>query len=130
MRGAGKSGLSRAAGAALGVPVHDLDDDLLTEFAKGSLAALPHAAASDGPPTTVAGIIAAFGWTAFREAETELLARRIGPSATLGGSSARCIVSCGGGIVESDAARSLLLAHIAAGGSVIEVRCACRPDTR
>lgn len=123
MRGAGKSGLARAAACALSIPVHDLDDELLVEFARGGLAALPRAAPAESGSTeahaSVAGIVAAFGWDAFRAAEVELLARRIGPKAAPAG---RSVVSCGGGIVEAEAARALLLAHRAAGGTVIEVR--------
>lgn len=85
MRGAGKSGLARAAAAALGWQCVDLDEEL--QRSAGA---------------TVADIVAAEGWLGFRRREAAILEEVAAacPQTTM--------IACGGGIIETEDARRLL----------------------
>lgn len=88
MRGVGKSFLGRSAAAALGWQLLDLDDVLCAQTGK-----------------TCAELVAAEGWHGFRARESALLVTvlREHPHKT--------VIACGGGIVETPAARRALQAH-------------------
>jgi pentafunctional AROM polypeptide len=85
MRGAGKTGLARAAGSALGLPAVDLDDVFRETVGD------------------IRGFIDAHGWPAFREREAAILHEVLARPG-------RALVACGGGVVESAAARAHLRA--------------------
>ncbi|KAJ2468629.1 hypothetical protein GGI02_003644 [Coemansia sp. RSA 2322] len=97
MRGVGKSTLGRAAARALGLAFVDMDEELERVVGK-----------------TIPQIIAADGWDAFRAHETRLL-----ELALTRDFAAATVVACGGGVVEAEANRALLLRHIARGGAVV-----------
>ena len=86
------------AAKALGCAYTDADDDF---------AAHTH--------LSVADYVSANGWAAFRKTETGLLDQ------FMRGKSGIRVIGLGGGVVESDEARSLLCDHIAHGGNVIHV---------
>ncbi|KAI0244150.1 3-dehydroquinate dehydratase (3-dehydroquinase), partial [Massospora cicadina] len=99
MRGAGKTTLSKAAAKALRLTCVDLDEAF--EAAVG---------------TTVAAFVGAQGWEAFRRQERKLLVDGLERHPQ------DAIIACGGGIVELEDNRQLLLGHMARGGSVIHLR--------
>ncbi len=88
MRGAGKSSIGNAAAKALKWDLLDLDEVL--EAQEGM---------------SCGGIVKQIGWTGFREKEQEVLIR------TLKDHPKRTVISCGGGIVESEGARDALKTH-------------------
>ncbi len=85
MRGAGKTTLGKIAAAELNWPIIDLDDALET---------------SEG--MKCAEIVAAHGWDGFRTKELAIFKE------ILRANPLRCVISCGGGIVESQGARDAL----------------------
>ncbi|SPO05797.1 probable Pentafunctional AROM polypeptide [Cephalotrichum gorgonifer] len=97
MRGAGKTTAGRWVAEILGMDFVDLDDDLERE-AKASI------------PDIIRG---PSGWEGFRALELERL------QAMMQQRGRRLVVSCGGGIVETAEARSLLTNFHRGGGSVL-----------
>ncbi|KAJ2161204.1 3-dehydroquinate dehydratase (3-dehydroquinase) [Coemansia sp. RSA 552] len=97
MRGVGKTSLGRAAAQDLGLEFVDLDDYLESEVGQ-----------------TIPEIINRSGWPAFREHESDVLAKALQRAHHTG-----AVIACGGGVVESEANRKILQRHIAAGGPVI-----------
>lgn len=91
MRCSGKSHLARTAASVLGWRCIDLDDELVR--AAGA---------------TCAEVIATRGWDGFRALELEVL------QAALIAFPFRAVISCGGGIVETEAARACLATYISA----------------
>ena len=89
MRGVGKTFLGKAAAATLDWPFIDLDDELV--------------ARSGG--RSCADVVALEGWAAFRTRETEVL------RSVLEAHPHRTVIACGGGIVETPAARDVLSRH-------------------
>ncbi|KAL7422257.1 hypothetical protein Q5752_002903 [Cryptotrichosporon argae] len=98
MRGAGKTYIGRIAAEVLGGEYTDADDIFAAEV---------------GCP--IADYVAQHGWPAFREKETAVLARFAAEKR------GNHVVSLGGGIVETAAARDLLVAHTAKGGVVVHI---------
>ena len=98
MRGAGKTTAGQWAAKALGWPLIDLDDALEKEL---------------GMP--IPQIIEKSGWSAFRESEMALLRQSLREKPH------GHVFACGGGIVESEKARTLLVHHKKAGGIVLLV---------
>jgi pentafunctional AROM polypeptide len=98
MRGAGKTTAGQWAAKALGWPLVDLDDALEKEL---------------GMP--IPQIIAERGWSGFRESEMALLQQSLREKPH------GHVFACGGGIVESEKARTLLVHHKKAGGIVLLV---------
>ena len=98
MRGAGKTTTGGWASRILGWPLLDLDAALES-----------HAGVS------IPDLIKTHGWDAFRAQELQLLQN------TLLEKRYGHVLACGGGIVETPAARALLAAHAAAGGLVLLV---------
>lgn len=98
MRGAGKTTAGNWAGPALGRPFIDLDDEL--ERAAGE--AIPD-------------FIRSKGWVAFRALETRILSEAI----TARGEG--YVFACGGGVVEIEANRELLVSYHRSGGTVLLV---------
>ena len=100
MRGVGKSTLGRAAAAALGPgwACVDLDDEI-SSLAGGR---------------TAADIIQTDGWERFRQLEVEALRGAVTASVPVAGAlshrkpASGTVIACGGGVVESPAARALL----------------------
>ncbi|CAG8562634.1 3719_t:CDS:1, partial [Acaulospora colombiana] len=97
MRGAGKTYLGKAAAKALGRKYVDADHHFETTLS-----------------TTIPEFISKHGWEAFREKEFELLSSLL--KMTSG-----CIISCGGGIVETPSSRNLLKEYIRKKGKVIHI---------
>ena len=85
MRGAGKTTCGRIASKVLGWPVMDLDHLLEAEEGK-----------------TCGVIVKESGWTAFRAKEEALLKKTVNSNLT------KTVISCGGGVVESDGATEFL----------------------
>eukprot|EP00158_Paraphelidium_tribonemae_P009289 Partr_v1_DN28824_c0_g1_i2_m33386 putative The AROM polypeptide catalyzes 5 consecutive enzymatic reactions in prechorismate polyaromatic amino acid biosynthesis (By similarity) len=86
MRGVGKTTLGSIAAADLGYNFIDIDEAI---------------AASEGMPCRE--VIDKFGWPHFRQTETKVFAEIIGKHST------KAVISCGGGVVESDENRKILL---------------------
>ncbi|TPX34464.1 hypothetical protein SmJEL517_g02883 [Synchytrium microbalum] len=95
MRGAGKTHLGRSLAASLQRRFIDMDDYL--ESALG---------------TTIPQLIADKGWTEFRQQETKFLAQVLEEQPT------GLVIACGGGIVETPAARETLKKWSGAGQAV------------
>ena len=85
MRGAGKTTCGEIASHVLGWPVLDLDH--LLEAQEGA---------------TCGDIVSAHGWTAFRSKEEALLKKTVRANMT------KTVISCGGGVVESEGAVAFL----------------------
>lgn len=98
MRGAGKTTTAGRLSQALGWPMIDLDPEL--EQSVGM---------------TIPQLIEAKGWEAFRQAELETLQKVLKERPT------GYIFGTGGGIVETPAARDLLIKHKTSGGAVLLV---------
>ncbi|TRM59087.1 EPSP synthase-domain-containing protein [Schizophyllum amplum] len=98
MRGSGKTHVGQLAGAALGWSFRDAD--VLFEEKHG---------------VTVREYVHQNGWEAFRAAETDMLHLILKEHGT------RHILSMGGGIVETPAAREAIQAYAAAGGPVVHI---------
>lgn len=98
MRGVGKTTMGICAARALQRPFMDLDLVLEQEQEKG-----------------IPDIIKEGGWDGFRELETELLQRHLKAFPD------DHIFACGGGVVETPAARELLKQYCAAGGIVVHL---------
>ncbi|CAK9029298.1 Pentafunctional AROM polypeptide [Includes: 3-dehydroquinate synthase (DHQS) [Durusdinium trenchii] len=98
MRGAGKSTLGRVGGGALGWAVLDMDEVLEN---KAGMAC--------------GDIVAKHGWPGFRAQELAALQEVLRDNPT------RTVVSCGGGIVETEPARELLAAYAQDTGPVVFV---------
>jgi len=88
MRGAGKTSLGEAAATSLGWPFIDLDRAFEAHLGQ-----------------TIASLVAAQGWPAFRAGELATLQRVLRESPT------RTVVACGGGIVETPEAHAILKDH-------------------
>jgi len=99
MRGAGKTTAGRWASQLLRRPLIDLDDELERREGK----TIPEIIQSER------------GWEGFRKAELDLLEDMIKNKPT------GYIFSCGGGIVESEAARKMLISYKENGGCVLLV---------
>jgi len=99
MRGAGKSSLAGAAAAALGESwkVIDLDQVLV-----------------EGEGRQVSEIVDGCGWPGFRAKEVDVLLSCLSDPAL----SRQCVISCGGGVVETPIARAILRAY-ACGGALM-----------
>jgi len=89
MRGAGKTGLGFKAAKDLRCAFNDLDE-AITNSQGGKL-----------PPE----IVTELGWAAFREIELNQLKKALDPA------TGAAVVSCGGGIIETDAGLALVEAH-------------------
>lgn len=98
MRGTGKTYVGTAAAAALSWTCVDADTYFEEKYKVG-----------------VREFVHQHGWPAFREAETETLQELLNAKAT------GHIISLGGGIVETDAARTLLKDYAATKGPVVHV---------
>ncbi|RHZ89728.1 hypothetical protein Glove_11g33 [Diversispora epigaea] len=98
MRGAGKTSLGKACAKALGRKFIDMDDHFETVLS-----------------TTLPEFIKTQGWDAFRTKESELLASLLKTHST------GCIISCGGGIVETESSRDLLKKFTKEKGKVIHI---------
>ncbi|KAI3648236.1 hypothetical protein MP228_006090 [Amoeboaphelidium protococcarum] len=97
MRSVGKSTLGRLAAQRLGLKYLDLDEEF--EAAHGS----------------VSIFVEKHGWTQFRLEESALLTK------VLKSHSQNCVISTGGGVVESEANRQLLNDYVKSGGIVINL---------
>jgi pentafunctional AROM polypeptide len=98
MRGAGKTTMGSRAARVLKRPFVDLDTYMETETKR-----------------TIPDIVREDGWEGFRKIELEILQQVLKDKAT------GHVFACGGGIVETAAARALLKDHISGGGIVIHV---------
>lgn len=98
MRGAGKSTTGRWAAQILGRKFLDMDEELERSSAK-----------------SIPEIIEEAGWPMFREQELSILKQ------TLIHKREGYVLACGGGIVETEAARKLLMDYMSAGGPVLLV---------
>ncbi|CAG8605737.1 10518_t:CDS:2, partial [Diversispora eburnea] len=98
MRGAGKTLLGKSSAKALGRKFIDMDDYFETVLS-----------------TTIPEFVKTQGWNAFRAKETELLASLL--KTHLSG----CIISCGGGIVETESSRDLLKKFTKEKGKVVHI---------
>jgi len=98
MRGAGKTYIGRLAAEVIRGEYTDADD----VFAQHT-------------QSSVSDYVAAHGWPAFRKTETEILGKLT--KETRGDH----IIGLGGGVVETEEARSILTKHAASGGVVIHV---------
>lgn len=85
MRGAGKTSLGMAAASALGMKFADIDHELERELG-----------------ITIRELINAKGWAEFRNKEAACLSHFLSTHGT------GLVIACGGGIVETDSARSVL----------------------
>ncbi|KAI9331542.1 EPSP synthase-domain-containing protein [Zopfochytrium polystomum] len=94
MRGAGKTNMGRSAAAALGRTFIDMDDVL-----------------EAGEGQKIPAFLAQHGWEVFREREAAHLRAVLASHAT------GHVVSCGGGIVETEAGRNVLAEWVRGGGS-------------
>eukprot|EP00658_Telonema_sp_P-2_P059833 TRINITY_DN48934_c0_g1_i1.p1 TRINITY_DN48934_c0_g1~~TRINITY_DN48934_c0_g1_i1.p1 ORF type:complete len:671 (+),score=115.28 TRINITY_DN48934_c0_g1_i1:194-2206(+) len=99
MRGAGKTSMSRTASDS--AKLEWLDMDVVFEGDIG---------------TSIKTLVAVTGWNCFRELEASCLARHINQSAQ------PKIISCGGGIVESESGRAVLQAAKDRGAHVVWLR--------
>ncbi|KAI8346025.1 aromatic amino acid family biosynthesis-related protein [Mortierella sp. GBAus27b] len=98
MRGAGKTSMGRFAARVLNRPFEDVDHYLEKTLS-----------------TTIPDIIKAQGWPAFREQETKMLAELLEKHPR------GHIISCGGGIVETESSRETLKKYISKGGVVLHL---------
>ncbi|KAL8926430.1 MAG: hypothetical protein Q9208_002973 [Pyrenodesmia sp. 3 TL-2023] len=98
MRGAGKTTTGRLAATILGWQFLDLDDEL-----------------EKSADRTLPKIIQESGWDSFRSQELALLEKIVQQKPT------RHVIACGGGVVERQGARRLLMDYHRAGGLVILV---------
>jgi pentafunctional AROM polypeptide len=98
MRGAGKTYIGRMAASVLEGEYTDADD-IFAEHTKMS----------------VSDYVAANGWPAFRQTETDLLERFVKEK------KGNHVIGLGGGIVESEGARKALMEHVSNGGIVVHV---------
>ena len=98
MRGAGKTTMGLLCASILGREFIDLDQELETQLGM-----------------TIPQIIEKQGWTGFREEELKVL------EGVLEKKQVGYVASCGGGIVETPAARQALQRHIQRGGIVIHI---------
>lgn len=98
MRGAGKSTVGEAMAAHLAFELCDLDRAIEVDAGQ-----------------TVSDIVRSEGWTGFRERELAALRTALGSAQSR-------VVACGGGIVETPAARELLQAFAQSGGDVVYVK--------
>ncbi|KAL8739774.1 MAG: hypothetical protein Q9184_008566, partial [Pyrenodesmia sp. 2 TL-2023] len=98
MRGAGKTTTGRLAATILGWHSLDLDDEL-----------------ERAANRTIPEIIQDSGWNGFRSQELALLEKTMQQKPT------RHVIACGGGVVETQGARQLLMDYHRAGGLVILV---------
>lgn len=96
MRGAGKTSISQVIASVMGLQFLDLDDHL--ESTQGR---------------SIPQIIEAHGWEGFRQKELELFAE-VQKSHAKG-----YIIACGGGLVETPAARDLLKDYMARPGCIV-----------
>ena len=99
MRGSGKTHIGELAALSLGWPFLDADHHFEKKYQIG-----------------VKGFVAKNGWPAFREAETEILKELLKDYST------KHVISLGGGIVETPAARDVLKAYSKKGPVVHIVR--------
>jgi pentafunctional AROM polypeptide len=99
MRGAGKTYIGQVAAEVLGGEYTDADDVFIEQTG-----------------STVAEFVAQNGWPAFRETETKILGDFLKEKR------GNHVISLGGGIVETEAARKLLSAHVADGGVVVHIQ--------
>ena len=99
MRGAGKTTMGKCLARRMGRQFVDMDD-----------------VAVDHIKMPISEYVAANGWPKFRELEATLFAR------TLADSTVGAVISCGGGIVETDANREALKAARACGHMVVHVQ--------
>ncbi|KAF9561251.1 Shikimate dehydrogenase [Agrocybe pediades] len=98
MRGTGKSYIGNLAAAALAWPCVDADEYFEEKHKKG-----------------VRAFVTEYGWPAFREAETAVLEELFQKKAV------GHVLSLGGGIVETPAARKLLMQYAATKGPVVHI---------
>ncbi|KAI9703076.1 MAG: 3-dehydroquinate dehydratase (3-dehydroquinase) [Bogoriella megaspora] len=98
MRGAGKTTTGGWASELLGWPVTDLDTALEQEL-----------------QMSIPDIVRGKGWDFFREEELKILETVVKEKPN------GHVFACGGGIVETPAARALLSRHVASGGNVLLV---------
>ncbi|KAL9599206.1 MAG: hypothetical protein Q9219_003987 [cf. Caloplaca sp. 3 TL-2023] len=98
MRGAGKTTTGRLAATVLGRQFLDLDDHLEETLGQ-----------------TIPEIIKRSGWDAFRDQELAILKKAMDEKGR------GFVFACGGGIVEMEEARQLLINHRRAGGLVVMV---------
>lgn len=98
MRGAGKTTMGQHAARVLGRPLVDLDQAMEAEQKR-----------------TIPEIIKQDGWEGFREIELQMLQKALKEKPN------GHIFPCGGGVVETPAAREALKSYIAGGGIVIHV---------
>ncbi|KAF8937527.1 EPSP synthase-domain-containing protein [Dissophora ornata] len=98
MRGAGKTSMGRFAAKVLRRPFEDVD-----QYFEKTLA------------TTIPDYIEEHGWAAFREQEAKMLTQLLEkfPSGH--------VISCGGGIVETESSRKAFTKYIAEGGVVLHL---------
>lgn len=104
MRCAGKSTLARSGAASLGPNWRHVDLDRELEKEQGC---------------SIADVISKNGWPGFRDLEARLLKASL---STLSPLRRGHIISCGGGVVETEEAREILKNYVKGGGVVIEVR--------
>lgn len=98
MRGAGKTYIGRLAAEVLGGEYTDADE----VFAEHT-------------QQPISEFVAQHDWATFRKTETELLGRFMQEKR------GNHVIALGGGIVETEAARTLLKEHVARGGNVVHV---------
>ena len=105
MRCAGKSTLARSGAASLGSNWQHVDLDRELEKEQGC---------------SISDVITKNGWSGFRELEAKLL------KASLSSSQSPFrhgyLISCGGGVVETEEGREILKNYVKGGGAVIEIR--------
>ena len=96
MRGAGKSTIGRLLAETMNWAFLDLDDVLEEKTRR-----------------KINDIVAQDGWEAFRQIELDVLAK------SLSSNGQQYVIACGGGLVETGAARDVLKRYMADGGHVV-----------